>query len=293
VTTETPSRRGFAMAILAVSSLVISFGGLVARNIAEADAWQINFYRSVSLLGAILVVLILRYRRQTLSRIRAIGNPGLLGSVLVAVASVAYVQSITHTTVANTLFMLSAIPFVATALAWWILKERPGTATLITMVVAAIGVFVMLAEGLGHGTFFGNGMGLLTAVGFGAYAVIVRRHRDIDMLPTLVVSSLMIMAVSGALRFDDLAVPLGDVLLCFLWGAVLSGFANWMFIIASRYLIAAEATLFMLLEFTFGPLWVWLFVAEVPSSATLAGGTLVISAVAVRALAELRHPRQI
>ena len=44
----------------------------------------------------------------------------------------------------------------------------------------------------------------------------------------------------------------------------------------------------MLLEFVFGPIWVWLFVDEVPTQLTLIGGSLVISAVLFRALAELR-----
>mgnify|MGYP002701084954 CR=1 FL=1 len=89
------------------------------------------------------------------------------------------------------------------------------------------------------------------------------------------------------MRGRQLDVPLRDIALCLLWGGVLSGFANWMFIVASRQLIAAEVTLVMLLEFVFGPIWVWLFVDEVPTQLTLIGGSLVISAVLLRPLAEL------
>jgi len=42
-------RRAFAMGLTVVSSVMISFGGLTIRNIAEADPWQINFYRSLGL----------------------------------------------------------------------------------------------------------------------------------------------------------------------------------------------------------------------------------------------------
>ena len=76
--------------------------------------------------------------------------------------------------------------------------------------------------------------------------------------------------------------------ICLLWGGLLSGFANWMFIVASRHLVAAEVTLFMLLEFSLGPVWVWLFVAEQPSEWTVLGGLLVIGAVALRAAIELK-----
>ena len=37
-------RRAFAMALMVVSSVGISFGGLILRSMEDADVWQINFY---------------------------------------------------------------------------------------------------------------------------------------------------------------------------------------------------------------------------------------------------------
>jgi drug/metabolite transporter (DMT)-like permease len=62
-----------------------------------------------------------------------------------------------------------------------------------------------------------------------------------------------------------------------------------MFIFASRHLVAAELTLFMLLEFALGPIWVWVFINEVPTDLTVLGGLVVILSVAIRALFELRR----
>jgi drug/metabolite transporter (DMT)-like permease len=161
------------------------------------------------------------------------------------------------------------------------------------MTVAAAGILVMMAEGFGIGSSYGNAMALVTACCFSSFAVIVRRYRQIDMLPTLLVSGAIIVLVALILRVDDLGISLHDLLLCFLWGGLLSGLANWMFIVASRHLVAAEVTLFMLLEFALGPVWVWLFVGETPTLWTLAGGTLVIASVTLRALIELRRSRRV
>ncbi len=38
-----PPRRVFAMSLMVVSSVLISFGGLIIRNMEQADTWQINF----------------------------------------------------------------------------------------------------------------------------------------------------------------------------------------------------------------------------------------------------------
>ncbi len=277
------------MGLMVVSSIFISFGGLVMRSMEAADTWQINFYRALALMTVILLILLFQYRRGTLGRIRNVGKPGLIGGLLLSVAGIAFLQSLTYTTVANTLFTLSAIPFITAGLAWLFLKERLQRTTLITMIVAACGIFVMLAEGFGIGSAYGNFMALITALGFSSFAVIVRHNRQIDMLPTLLVSGAIIACLSLLMRLDDLGISLHDFLLCLLWGGVLSGLANWLFIIASRHLIAAEVTLFMLLEFALGPVWVWLFVGESPTLWTLLGGLLVIGAVTLRALIELRR----
>lgn len=284
-----PPRHGFATVLMVVASVIMSFGGLIVRNIEAADPWQINLYRASGLVLAIGIILVCQYRAATMSRIRQIGPYGLLAGVLLAAAGLAILQSITHTTVANTLFTLSAIPFVTAGLAWLVLGEKPRPATLVTMVVAAGGIFVMVAEGIGAGSPFGNGMALVTAVCFSGFAVIVRRHREVDMLPTILISGVIIVVICFALRYDDLAVSTHDFVLSFFWGSVMTGVANWFFIVASRHMVAAEVTLFMLLEFALGPIWVWWFVNEVPSRWTLVGGTLVIAAVAIRAVIQLRR----
>lgn len=284
-------RRGLAMGLMVVGSVAISFGGLVVRSIEGAEPWQIIFYRAVALVGAIGLILAMRYGRRTLSQVMSIGRVGVLGGAMLAVAQVTFLQSVVHTTVANTLFIVSAIPFFTAGLAWIFLREGLRRETLLAMVFAAAGVLVMVAEGFGAGSMFGNLMALTTALAFSGFAVVVRRRRDIDMLPTILVSGTLVGLTALAVQGMDLAVSWHDVALCLLWGGVLSGLANGLFIVAARHLVAAEVTLFMLLEFALGPVWVWLFVAEVPSGWTLLGGALVMTAVAARAVYELRAGR--
>ena len=63
-------RRGFAMGLMVACSVVISFGGLIIRNMEDADAWQLNFYRSVAFIGAISVILVFQYRQSTVSYVK-------------------------------------------------------------------------------------------------------------------------------------------------------------------------------------------------------------------------------
>lgn len=291
-TSATLPRRSYAMGMMILSSVGISFGGLVIRNIEDADVWQINFFRSIALIAMVSLIMTLRYRRAAPARVRQIGRPGLLAGCMLAGAGIAFLQSITNTTVANTLFMLSAIPFFTAALAWLILREPLRRATVLTMLAASAGIGVMVAGSVSSGSLYGNLMGLATALCFSGYAIIVRRNRGIEMLPVLMVSGSLIICIALILRWGDLAIPLHEILLCFLLGGILSGLANALFIAASKHLVAAELTLFMLLEFALGPIWVWLFINERPTQATILGGMIVIGSVTARALTELRLNRR-
>jgi len=291
IATAIKSRRANAMGMMVVSSVAISFSGLLLRYMHVADPWQINFYRSIALVIVVSMIMVQRYGRTAPQQVYRIGKPGLWAGLMLSGAGITFLQSITTTTVANTLFTLSAIPFFTAALAWVFLKERLNRATLVTMLVAALGIVVMVSGGIGSGSFYGNAMALITALCFSGYAILVRRHRGIEMLPTLLVSGAIIISISAVLRWGQLVIPLHDIALCFVIGGILSALCNSLFIAASKHLVAAELTLFMLLEFSLGPIWVWLFIAEYPSSATIIGGSIVISAVLLRAVGELSRGR--
>ena len=279
--------RQLAILLMIASSVVISFSGLVVR-LLDAGPLVMNFYRALFLMGAILVLLFLRYRGAAIVRVIGVGWPGLMAGAMLAGAGITFLQSMTHTTVANTLFVLGGIPFVTSGLAWIFLKEKPGRPTLVTMIIAFFGIVIMIGEGFTIGSVYGNLMALMTTLFFSIYAVIVRFNRQVDMLPAILISTVLIMAMTGLTQRGVLPISKDDLRLCLLWGGVMSGFTSASFIVASRHIIAAELTIFMLLEFALGPVWVWLFVNEIPSKWTLAGGALVIVAVLGRSILELR-----
>ena len=261
------------------------------RNINYADAWQIIFYKALSFIFLITLILLSKYRFLIVSKIKIIGFSVMIGSFLLMLANLLIIQAYANTSIANTSFTLSAIPFITAGLAYIFLKEKLSLRTLLIMVVAFFGIFIMINEGLGKGDFHGNLMALGCAFCFSGFAIIVRKFRNIDMLPTLLISGVMIVIVSFALNFQNLIVSIHDVLLCFLWGGILSVFVNIVFIYSIRFLNASEVTFFMLLEFSLSPFWVWIFLDETISQETLYGGIIVMISVAVYSLFEFYNSK--
>lgn len=282
-----PDMRRVAILLMISSSVVISFSGLIVR-VLDAPPLTMNFYRALFLTCAVVILLFVRYRRAALVRVVGVGRPGIVAGAMLAGAAITFLQSMTHTTVANTLFVLAGIPFMTAGLAWIFLKERPNRATFIAMIVAFIGILIMIGEGFTVGSAYGNVMALLTTVFFSVYAVILRSNRQTDMWPAILISTIIIMIFVAVMQRGELAISRHDLFLCMIWGGLMSGFTSASFIVASRHIVAAELTIFMLLEFALGPVWVWLFVNEIPSRWTLSGGALVILAVLGRSLLEFR-----
>ena len=54
---------------------------------------------------------------------------------------------------------------------------------------------------------------------------------------------------------------------------------NIAFIFSTKHLHASEVSFFMLLEFSLGPFWVWIFLNELIRFQTLIGGIVVMSSV--------------
>lgn len=268
-----------------------SIAGLLVRLMEAATEWQILMYRSLALCITLFVYLTLR-PLGLVNAFRVAGLEAALAGLFLAVGFASWIFAMTHTTIANALFLLSASTFMAALLARLLLGERVKLSTLGFMLIATLGVAVMVAEGVVVGTLTGNLMALSAALAFAAFTVTLRRGKARDMTPAVCWAGIWGMLIGLSMVWllgQPYQIPLNDVVLCAIMGFVQVGLGLILFTAGSRYLPAAELTLLSLTEVVLGPIWVWLGVGEVPSGLTLLGGGLVLGAVAGQAIFSVRH----
>ncbi len=273
-----------AIAMMVASSGIMSLSGLLVRNLEAATDWQIVFWRSIGLAVAMAALLLFDYKGAAFRQMVRIGWLGILGGVFFAGTIMGFVLALTHTTVANTVFTMSAIPFFTAILAWMILGERVKPLTIAAILVASIGIALMVGDGFAQGSVFGNLMAIMTAFGFACFVVILRKGRFVNMLASLIVAALIAASVALYMTRGALLLSAHDLILCLIWGALISGGSYLLLVRASRHLQGAELTLLVLLEFILAPVWVFIFVNEVPAQMTLVGGGIVLVSVSVHAL---------
>ena len=277
-----------ALLLVIASSVGNSANGLIVRSMDSADGWQIIFYRSCFLAIALGIVFVLQNGWRVRAALRELRPWALLGSLAIATVNTCFILAMTHTTVANAMFLLSSAPFFTALLGWVVLREAVARAVWVAMSVALLGIGVMVWDGLGAGTLFGNMLALLAAISFGAFVVVLRKGRGVNMLPVVILGTLLGGLNAAFMSGWTLSISSHDVALLFVWGALLSGTVHVIFTWSSRHVPGAELTLLILIEFILSPMWVWLIVDERPSVATLVGGALVIASVAGRALVSFR-----
>lgn len=247
---------------------------------------------------SLAVALQLMHGRRALGLYRAIGRAGLWAALLNALGGILFIAAFAYTSVANVLLAIATQPILSALLSRLFLGERVAHATQLAIGGALVGIVVVVSDSLGKPSLMGDGCALLAALCFSGYFVILRRHREIDMIPSVAISGLLAaILVAVALPLTGIGLEgfraitweaFGWLLLA---ACVVAPLALALTSIGPRYIPAPEVTLLILLEVVLGPFWVWLALGEAPSDAALVGGAIILSSVAFHAGASLQRER--
>jgi drug/metabolite transporter (DMT)-like permease len=270
----------FGVFMLSPDSLLIRLAGL--------DDYTLIFYRGLFPAIAISLILWLYYRDRLIPALLAIGWAGVANGILFSLINISFISAIQRTTVANTLLFLSSAPIFAALLSLVFLRENQRPSTWLIIGLSLLSIFV-----IGWGSYGSNGMlgdlfALCCAVVTAASAVLVRYHKEIDMVPSIILGSLLTASFALA-QAPELAISSPQLLYVSVIGFLLIPCAFVLLTIAPRFANSAEVQLVYLLESILGPLWVWLVIHETPSLNTLIGGSMLLVSVAWFAQHTLRE----
>lgn len=290
----TPFRpnRARGLALMIGAGLCWSTGGLLVRSVETTEGWEIVFWRSLFMVVSLTMTLLVWHRGHTAAKFAAVGRWGVLTGCFLALTFFFYILSITRTTVANTLVIMSLAPLIAALMGWIMLRERIPGRTWAAMAAALAGMILMFADSLNGDGAIGMLIALGVPLAFTANVMVLRHNSgDIDMVPTVVIAGLISMAL--ALPFAwPLTASVRDITVLAVMGVVQLGLGCMLMTLATRHLKAAEIGLLSLLETTLGPVWVWLWIGERPSDWALIGGLVVVGALALDALFGLVRERR-
>jgi len=292
---------GRAAAVMVAAALMWSSAGVVARHLQTAQGFEVTFWRSAFNALALTALLSAWRGPRTLWRAVRHGERTLwLSGACWSVMFTAFMLAITLTTVANVLVTMALAPLFTALLAWLVLRQRLPGRTWAAVLLAGIGLAAMFGDQVRTGDarhWLGTAVALAVPLAASVNWTVLQRARAAagqgtspDLMPAVLIGAVLSAAMTllpawplsatphdlawlAALGLGQLAVP------CLLAVA------------AARVLSAPEVALLALLEVIFGVLWAWWGAGERPTGAVLAGGGLVLLALAGNELAAMGRAR--
>jgi DME family drug/metabolite transporter len=278
--------RGVGLVVL--GGFFISQSGVLIGLMDNAGVWQVQFYRSLAAIAVLGSITLFKYRGRV-GRAFASGLLAMLATgVFLAISNLFYIGAFFHTRAASVFFIISSQPFFAAIAGWLVLREPVRRVTWLAMTVALAGVAVMMWEGLGEGHLIGNLMALGAAIFFAAFGVSLRGGRHSDMVPGVMLASIIVGAIS-ATQAGDFAISDHDLGLCLYMGAFQVSASLVLYAAGAKYVPAAELMVLALVEVIIGPIWVWVILDEAPTLLGVLGGAIVVGAVFANAMTGLRR----
>jgi drug/metabolite transporter (DMT)-like permease len=288
--------------VLAAATLW-STGG-VGVKVAVAEPMVIAGLRSVFALAFMVVVLAITLRRGGLgfAAVRALLSRRLVWAAAASYAMmvVCFVLAARRTTAANAIFIQYTGPVYVALLGGKLLGERVTRRDLVAVAGCVLGMGLAFGGELGGGRMEGNLLAVLSSFGFAGLPLLLRMDQQkmaaekSDALAAAAHAPLVAMALGNAIAavvsIPAMAThPIGGDVALRTWAVLVAlgtlqiGLPYVLYAIAVRRLRALESSLLATIEPVLSPVWVVLATGETPSTLALAGGAMIVLAVATQA----------
>ena len=267
--------------LVAMGGLFLSSGGTIFRSFEMADPWAIYFCRSVFFTPAVLLFVYLTNQSQFTQKFKSLGWIGIVCAALYATGSGAYMFALKYTTVANVVFIISIQTFFLAVMGYFFLKEKINFSTMIAIILAATGLYVMIGTKISGGSALGNAFAFVIPVAFTLVVTLIRKFNHIDMVPAVAVSGIFALVV-GFIFSGSIAITVHDLILVFFFGALQYAPGFICLTLGSRKTPAAKIGIFTFTEALAGPIWAWMFINEVPPLGVFIGGGIIFLAILLK-----------
>ena len=214
----------------------------------------------------------------------------LVSAVSYTAAISAFVSANKITTAANAIALQYTAPIFVFVIVHFLYRETIGSVTWVSLVVGMVGIAVICAGSAGQPDAAGVAIALLSGLLFALYMVGLRHLKEVSpgtltFLNNVVCCVLLLPFLSG-----ELSLSFNEGWIVALMGVIQLGIPYWLFSKGLEKIPVQEASLLVLIEPVLNPIWVALAVGEVPSKATVIGGSLIIASLGFRYLWQLVSP---
>lgn len=224
----------------------------------------------------------------------------VLGALSYGATMILFVLANKLTSSANVILLQYIAPVWAALLGWALIKERPHKEHWVALGAVAVGLVLFFKDSIsgrigipgadstldgGFNSLLGNSIAVISGITFALYSVFMRLEKDGRPEDTILIAHLgtALFCLPFFIQHPPVVSPLaiGSI---FALGIFQIGLASLLFAYGIRRVTAVQSMLTAVVEPVMNPVWVFLVTGEKPSPATLAGGTVILSAVVLSSI---------
>ena len=246
---------------------------------AEVDGFTVTFWFGVFVVPAMLIVS--RLGGRPIADVRNEINVAMVvAGVTQGASTMLFIFAIKNTSVANTVVIIAAAPIVAALVSWLALRERTNRRVWVAIALSMSGILVVMSGSFGEGALRGDLLAVGAITLWSINLIVLRKFPDMDRVLAVGCAGFM-MAAFSVIPAQVVGHTFTTYLLLFLMGAVGGPLSRVALSTATKYLPAAEVSLFAPIETLAAIAWAWIFFGEVPAPRTYVGGAIVLVAFVV------------
>ncbi|HQN61640.1 DMT family transporter [Mesotoga prima] len=258
--------------LLILTGLLWSTGGLLIKNV-DSNPLAISGMRSM--IASLVILVALGRPKFTWSL------PQIASALSYSATVILFVSANKMTTAANAILLQSTAPIYVALLSVWILKERAKLLDWVTIIVVFGGMALFFFESLDSRGMTGNILAVASGVTFALFNIFMRLQKDGSPLESVLLGNILTAAIGVPFIVGSLPSPSGWISL-FILGVAQLGLSYVFYSEAIKHSTALEAILILMIEPILSPVWVFLFLGEIPGKLPMIGGAVVIGAITIR-----------
>ena len=270
------------LAILA-TALIWSSGGLAVK-ITDCPAGALTGWRCLFC----LLLFIIYYRKE---KLLSFSWPQWGGAIAYFLMAYLYIAATQATTAANAILLQYTAPVYVALFSVWILKEKVSKKDWAVVGAVLCGMLLFFVDKASPGGMAGNLMAVGSGVSYALFIVFTRMQKNENPAGSVFLGNIIALAACFPAMLSAPVTPdavAGGMYL----GLIYGGVSYILYGAAIKKVSALTAILIASIEPILNPVWVFFMVGEKPSLFAVIGGAVVVGAVLVGNLLDLKKTKK-
>jgi len=259
---------------LIAAAVLWSTGGLLIKYVSW-NPLAITGMRSA--ISAVLIIVFLKKPRFHFSFHQVGGALCFTGTVIF------FVSATKLTTAANAILLQYTAPIYTALFSRRFLNEKTHWFDWIAVAAVFCGIFLFFLDDLTLGGYYGNLLALAAGAAAAWLGLFLRKQKDSSPIESVLLGNIIAAFIGFPFMFSS-KLAFNDWIGLLLLGVFQLGLSYILYAHAIKQVKALDAMLIFTIEPILNPVWVFLFMGEVPGQWALVGGTVVLVSLVSRAI---------